>query len=492
MFHLSKLSLSCLYLFAFSINAQVQDDQASKNQNPLIGQYHYIFSSNALYGTNRDIDLNAFNTRNYIAPGLYNVNLSLNNTELADTTVKFEHSNGASTAVLCVDAALLSQLDLKAALLEKLPQQPCLSIKDIDSDANYDFNLQQLKLNIFIPLIDIEQRPVGYINPALFDYGVTSAFLAYNANIHKTSTRSSNYLSLNAGLNYAGWFYRHHGYFESTSTGQLNRYRSSLNTLYRDIDSLHARLSLGEFYSTNMSESLALLGVQLSSDDNMLPWSMRNYAPIISGVANSNALIRVSQNGQKIYEKSVAAGGFELTDLATLSNGDLRVEIIENNNEVRVLNFPMQVNIDLLKKGRMKYSLATGRFRLSNKITDHVIGQANLSYGLNNYITLSSALTYAEIYKNIMLNAAMNTAIGGLSFSAAESRSSLNKQSQVGQLYQVKYNYYYEAQQLQIHFNASNQSVSYQGANNALSIANYDQLNQEEYWSFWHTRQLKS
>ncbi|TCM60463.1 outer membrane usher protein [Acinetobacter calcoaceticus] len=494
MFQLSKLSVMCLYAVAHMVYAQDNHDPLKKDQDLLAHNNHsYAFSTTSLYGANRDIDLKAFNITNYIAPGMYNVSLSINEKALTDTTVKFDHLDASSSAVLCLDPQLLTQLDLKAQVIEKLPQEPCITIKDISPDAYYDFNLQQLSLNLYIPLVDVVQRPAGYISPKLFDEGVTSAFIGYNANLHKNDQQTQNYLNLSGGINFAGWFFRHNGYFESNQSGNLSRYRSSINTLYRDIDALHSRLSLGEFYTNNnISESLSILGAQLASDDNMLPWSVRNYAPIVQGVANTNALVRVFQNGQKIYEKSVPAGAFELTDLATLSNGDLKVEIIENGGEVRVLNFPMQVSINLLKKGRFKYSAAAGRYKLADKITDDMVGQANFSYGLSNNITLSNSVTYADIYKNILISAGMNTALGGISFSGDYSRTNLFDQTKNGQRYQFKYSFFWEPQSINFNANASTQSKRYQTANNALSQANYDKLNQDEYWNFWNNNDLKN
>jgi hypothetical protein len=38
----------------------------------------------------------------------------------------------------------------------------------------------------------------------------------------------------------------------------------------------------------------------------MLPYSQRGYAPVIRGVASSNAVVSVRQNGYLIYQQNVA------------------------------------------------------------------------------------------------------------------------------------------------------------------------------------------
>ncbi|AOA57020.1 hypothetical protein BFG52_00705 [Acinetobacter larvae] len=475
--------------------AQESEENINHKNLTARNQQNFVFDTTSLYGVNRDIDLSIFNISHYVAPGLYNVSLTINNKESIDTTVKFDHADASSSAVLCLDPKLLNLLDLKEKLLKDLLQQEneCLNIKDINPDAYYDFSLSQLKLDLYIPLVAIQQRPEGYINPKRFDQGVSSAFIAYNANMHKNDQQTQNYLNLNAGVNFAGWYFRHNGYFESTDEGDLGRYRSSQNTLYRDIDRLRSRLSLGEFYSNNLlSENLSLVGVQLASDDNMLPWSMRTYAPIIQAVANTNALVKVFQNGQKIYEKSVPAGAFELTDLNTSANGELTVEIIENGGEKRVLYFPMQLNINLLKKGLLQYNVAYGRYKIANKLTQEQVFQANLNYGLTNHLTIGSAMTFAEPYKSILVSASLNSLIGGINTTVDYSRANLYGQDRDGQRYQFKYSYFWEAQNLNINANLSRQSRDYQTANNTLSIANYDQLNDDEYRNLWNNNNLKT
>jgi outer membrane usher protein len=49
-------------------------------------------------------------------------------------------------------------------------------------------------------------------------------------------------------------------------------------------------------------------GAQLASDDNMLPDSLRGFAPIIRGIAQSNAQVTIKQNGYTIYQSYVARG----------------------------------------------------------------------------------------------------------------------------------------------------------------------------------------
>ncbi|MCV5625921.1 fimbria/pilus outer membrane usher protein, partial [Escherichia coli] len=76
--------------------------------------------------------------------------------------------------------------------------------------------------------------------------------------------------------------------------------------------------------------SFQFRGAQLSSVPEMLPDSRRGYAPVVRGVANSNARVEVRQNGYTVYSTVVPPGPFALNDIhpSTLS-GDLDVTVIE-------------------------------------------------------------------------------------------------------------------------------------------------------------------
>ncbi|MEX5990427.1 fimbria/pilus outer membrane usher protein [Providencia hangzhouensis] len=62
-------------------------------------------------------------------------------------------------------------------------------------------------------------------------------------------------------------------------------------------------------------DSISLRGAKIATDDNMYPDGMSTYAPEIRGIAQSNALVTVTQNNSIIYQTTVAPGPFSLTDV---------------------------------------------------------------------------------------------------------------------------------------------------------------------------------
>ncbi|EOY2769045.1 fimbria/pilus outer membrane usher protein, partial [Shigella sonnei] len=74
-------------------------------------------------------------------------------------------------------------------------------------------------------------------------------------------------------------------------------------------------------------------GIALESDERMLPPNIRGYAPQITGIAETNARVVVSQQGRVIYDSTVPAGTFSIQDLSSSVRGILDVEIFEQNGK---------------------------------------------------------------------------------------------------------------------------------------------------------------
>ncbi len=53
-------------------------------------------------------------------------------------------------------------------------------------------------------------------------------------------------------------------------------------------------------------------GISLATNQQMLPSSMRGYAPVVRGFANSNATVTIRQNGQIIYKSFCCSLGILL------------------------------------------------------------------------------------------------------------------------------------------------------------------------------------
>ncbi|MEZ2464135.1 fimbria/pilus outer membrane usher protein [Escherichia coli] len=117
----------------------------------------------------------------------------------------------------------------------------------------------------------------------------------------------------------------------------------------------------------------------------MLASSLRGYAPVVRGVADTNALVQIRQNGNLLREVSVPAGPFVIDDLfPTGYGGDIDVEILEANGERRAFTIPYTAAAQLIRPGYSRYLVAAGRYRYSDKVFDKNVAQATWQYGLSN------------------------------------------------------------------------------------------------------------
>lgn len=80
------------------------------------------------------------------------------------------------------------------------------------------------------------------------------------------------------------------------------------NTLYleRGFAQLLGTLRVGDMYtSSDIFDSVRFSGVRLFRDMQMLPNSKQNFTPRVQGIAQSNALVTIEQNGFVVYQKEV-------------------------------------------------------------------------------------------------------------------------------------------------------------------------------------------
>ncbi len=462
---------------------------SARNQTQFI-----TFNSASLFGRqNKAVNLDLFRTANYLAEGSQVVNVAVNQRSLGELTIRLKHLDDSHNAVLCIDPALLIQLDIQEYYLKQLPQRACLTIKEISSDAYYDFDTATQEIAIFIPQKFINEHPQGYIDPAQFDKGITSAFLGYNTNFNHTDIGNDQYLSLTSGLNIDGWYFRHAGNFQSNSHSGLGRYRSYQNVLNRDVLPLHARINIGQFNTYAMQqESIGIVGAQLATDLNMLPWSMRYYSPVIENIALTNALVRIFQNGQKIYERTVPAGPFKIKDLTSTSSGNLTLEVIENSGEKKTFVIPMQNSLNLLKPEQYQYNVALGKYKTVDKITENTLLQGSYNYGLNNYLTLLSGINLTENYQSMLLGTGLNTTIGGFSLIGNLSKASLYSNDYQGQRVSVDYHYNWNPYNFNLTLGGVLQSKNYLTLSNALALLNFDDLISDEQKNLNLTADLKN
>ena len=137
------------------------------------------------------------------------------------------------------------------------------------------------------------------------------------------------------------------------------------NTLYleRGFAQLLGTLRVGDMYtSSDIFDSVRFSGVRLFRDMQMLPNSKQNVTPRVQGIAQSNALVTIEQNGFVVYQKEVPPGPFAITDLQLAGGGaDLDVSVKEADGSVTTYLVPYAAVPNMLQPGVSKYDFAAGR-----------------------------------------------------------------------------------------------------------------------------------
>jgi len=139
--------------------------------------------------------------------------------------------------------------------------------------ARYEHS--EFSLNVSAPQVLLKRDARGYVDPALWDNGITAATLQYDYNLYRSemagSGQTSQYLGLRAGFNLGAWRLRYRGSANHLS-GAGAHYRSDVVYVERSLPKLRSRLTLGETVTDGqVFEGVSFLGAKLDSDDRMYP-----------------------------------------------------------------------------------------------------------------------------------------------------------------------------------------------------------------------------
>nr|WP_314561613.1 fimbria/pilus outer membrane usher protein [uncultured Pseudomonas sp.] len=402
----------------------------------------------------QQVDIAKFSQGNVVLPGSYRTDVYLNGQWVGRETLAFVAVKGRDSAQMCLerDALLRFGIDLDAprnhpaeAGQAPIPEfAPCEDISTYLPGSTGQFDSGENRLTLQVPQLYLARKARGYVDPRHWDGGVDAAFVRYNANTFTTRTKGrsidSHYLGLNTGLNLGDWHWRHNGSFSQTDAG--SGYQSSSTYVQRELSSLRSQLMVGEIYTAGqLFDSVRLRGASLFSDDRMLPDSRTGFAPVVRGIAETNARVTVRQRGVLLDEVSVAPGPFVLDDLfPTGYGGDLTVTVTEADGRQREFIVPFAANANLLRSGHNRYSLSVGVLDEIGLRHPPRLMQATYQHGLSNLLTGYTGAVVGEDYLSQLAGAAFNTSYGALSLDLTHSNAALpGHESRQGQSVQLRY-----------------------------------------------------
>ncbi|EGH9955594.1 TPA: fimbria/pilus outer membrane usher protein [Escherichia coli] len=389
--------------------------------------YAVVFNTDALDAVDRqNIDFSRFSQAGYILPGQYQMDIMVNEQSISPSPflVRFlelpvaekDRINEKSLPQPCLTPEMVNKMGLTTASQERV-----LYLDDSGQCADFRLlpgveirsNTAEGMLYINMPQAWLEYSDNSWLPPSQWDNGIPGGMFDYNINgtAIKTGkgkqTQSVGYNGT-AGVNFGAWRFRadYQGNLNHTTgsgPGTDSLFTWSRFYMYRAIPRWHSNLTLGENYiNSEIFNSWRYVGISLENDDRMLPPKLRGYAPQVSGIANTNARVVISQQGLVLYDSTVPVGPFTIQDLDSSVRGHLDVEVIEQNGQKKAFRVNTAYVPYLTRPGQIRYKLSTGRSRSYEHATEgqlFIVGEA--SWGFNNKLSLYSGGIVAGDYNTL-------------------------------------------------------------------------------------------
>ncbi|OQR34260.1 pilus assembly protein PapC [Pseudomonas sp. T] len=402
-------------------------EQSEVNASSSFAAFNPNFFDNN--GKTPSVDVTRFENGTPVSPGEYSLDVYVNDGWIGRMPIRAVASGTDRTTVsaYCIRASQFREMGVS---VDKLPPEnqkrivgDCVEFSKAVPEGKIDVDLSELTAHVSIPQLYVGRALRGYVDPSQWDGGVTAGFVNYNTNLYQTDSYGSKstqgYAGVNAGVNFADWRMRYNASYNrnmTDGTPTQSEYKSLSTYAQRDVTPLKSQLTIGQYYSpSDLFDSVPYTGVQMASDDRMLPDAQRGFAPDIRGVADTYARVRVKQGDNVIYETSVAPGPFEINDLYNTGYaGDLTVEITEADGRVKSFMVPYASISQLVRPGVSRYSLTVGRYRDDTLEREPNFAQGTYQYGVNNLMTAYTGGILADTYLAGEGGLAFSTAMGAL------------------------------------------------------------------------------
>ncbi|HGK4671862.1 TPA: fimbria/pilus outer membrane usher protein [Kluyvera georgiana] len=421
------------------------------------------FNLNVLDKSMRNsVDVSLLKDKPAVLPGDYFVSIAVNKNKISSgrlLTWRQEEQNVEP----CIPVDLADSLGLKDEFLRTLPvDNGCVSFRS-HPEMTLKLDLAQQQLDIAIPQAWMNRKVNGWMPPATWNDGVAGFLLDYNLFASRYRPHDGGHSeNLNAygtsGINAGAWRLRSDYQLSQTRSDDSSESAHTISRtyLFRPLTALGAKLTLGETdFSSDIFDGFSYAGASLVSDDRMLPWELRGYAPQISGVAQTNATVAVKHDGRIIYQTKVAPGPFIISDLNQSVQGTLDVEVTEEDGRVNTFQVSAASTPFLTRQGQIRYKVTTGRMRpdLSHSVVDDTFISGEASWGaLSNTSLYGGLLAAGSDYRSAALGVGQNMLwLGAVSFDVTHAVSQFdNGQQDKGSSYRLNYSKRFDATDSQV------------------------------------------
>lgn len=296
-------------------------------------------------------------------PGIYEMDVYLNNKWRGRYDIDIKDD----PELTCLPWAQLQQIGIRTGNIKMDKQEGCVPLRAAVQGGSVSYDIGEFILNLSVPQAYVVEYEPGYMPPETWDRGVNAFYTSYYASQYYSNYKhggddKSSYVNLNSGLNLLGWQLHSSDNYTKGNEGN-GKWKS--NTLYveRGVPSILGTLRAGDMYTgADIFDAVRFRGVRIWRDMQMLPNSKQNFTPVVRGIAQSNALVTIEQNGFVIYQKEVPPGPFAIDDLQLAGGGsDLDVSVKEANGSISHYLVPFSSVPNMLQSGVSKYDFAAGR-----------------------------------------------------------------------------------------------------------------------------------
>ena len=404
-----------------------------------------------------NINLSQFSRAGYIMPGVYSLELKVNNDNLEEESIPFyAPPDDPDGSMACLSPEVTAKLALTTDSLRSLTwwhDGQCLDVNSLPG-LQLQADLATSSLYVSIPQAYLEYSAPNWDPPSRWDEGVSAIIADYNlnGNVNRSYRGDHNSYALNGngvtGINVGSWRAR------ADWQGRLNHATGSdqpVNTkfqwtrfyAYRAVPSLAAKLVIGEDYLvSNIFDTFRFIGASLRSDLNMLPPNLRGYAPEVTGIAKTNATVTISQQGRIIYSEQVAPGPYRIQNLNDAISGKLDVKVEEQDGSVQEFSLDTANLPYLTRPGQLQYKLALGKpssIDRKNEGDNFITGE--FSWGISNGWSLFGGSLNSQNYNSLSLGIGRDLLMfGAISADIVHSFAKLKEQGNfTGSAYRLSY-----------------------------------------------------
>lgn len=326
----------------------------------------------------------------------------------------------------CFSPSLLREWGFLPAMKETtyFDAEGCLKKSELSRwNIKYFFDKDAQLVTLVVPS-DLMSNKKNGIASSRWDDGIPALFTNYHLNYQRNSGRNYRsqtdkndlYLTLDSGLNLAGWRLRVGHQYQQSAYGERGWLTQNV-TMSRTVRSLRAQITFGDSTSpSNLFDNFSYRGVMFATDERMLPDGLRQFSPIIRGIAKSNAEVVLRQNGSVIYQTFVAPGPFVLRDVYPPdSEGDLEMTITESNGTETLRRMSYAAMPNLTHHNVINYQLLAGHYKRweGSDNEQPSFMQGTVTYGLTERFSLFAGGMSSPIYQSLGSGAGLSMGQGG-------------------------------------------------------------------------------